>query len=316
MNENENGWRFVKKRTAADDGAVYVSADKTSYRRTGGPELQAEAGFQRRISDLNYPVPHVLEEGVTDDGHYYVVEESLGDQTLHDRAVASLDGSRDLPDDVVDTAAQVAARLLRAQAAHLVQPTPSALRQWLDNAGFTQNVFQENPDLDSNRTHAALDHVLEHLGTVPLVRGHLDYGLPNVMPAGVIDWQHYGLVPLGYDVLPALEIIAFKGGNKGYTASPGQRRRYLAAVDDASLNATGQPVSQNLGAYLLVKALFFLALMRPTDPSSTDKHLKWQYRRHLYTKGLEQYEHTGTVDSALFPGLEEFAAGHSAGDHP
>ncbi|MFF2060956.1 phosphotransferase [Streptomyces sp. NPDC058200] len=312
---NEKNWRFVKKRTAAD-GAVYVSVDKTRYRRTGGAELQAEAEFQRRIADLNYPVPHVLEEGVTDDGHYYVVEESLGDQTLHERAVASLDGGRALHGDVVDTAAQVAARLLRAQAAHLAQPTPGSLRQWMDSAGFTRNVFQENPDLDNTRTHAVLDHALDRLGTVPLVWGHLDYGLPNVLPAGVIDWQHHGLVPLGYDVLPALEIIAFKGGNKGYTASLDQRRRYLAVLDDASLNATGQPISQNLGAYLLVKALFFLALMRPTDPSRTDKHLKWQYRRHLFTKGLEQYERTGTVDTALFPRLEEFAAGHSAGDHP
>ncbi|MFD5572772.1 phosphotransferase [Streptomyces cadmiisoli] len=312
---NENDWRFVKKRTAAD-GAVYVAADATRYKRTGGAELQAEAAFQRRIADLDYPVPHVLEEGVTDDGHHYVVEESLGDQTLHDRAVTSLDGSRSLPDDVADTAAQVAARLLRAQAAHLVQPTPGTLRQWLDSAGFTHNVFQENPDLDNIRTHATLDHALDHLGTVPLVHGHLDYGLPNVLPAGVIDWQHHGLVPLGYDVLPALEIIAFKGGTKGYTASPGQRHRYLAALDDASLTATGHPVSQNLGAYLLVKALFFLALMRPIDPTRTDKHLKWQYRRHLFTEGLEQYERTGTVDTALFPGLEEFAAGHSAGDHP
>lgn len=315
MNDNENGWRFVKKRTAAD-GAVYVSADGTRYRRTGGAELQAEAEFQRRIASLDYPVPHVLEESVTDDGRHYVVEESLGDQTLHDRAVASLNGGRDLTDVVVDTAAQVAARLLRAQAAHLVQPTPGALRQWLEDAGFTQNVFQENPDLDNSRTRAALHHALDRLDTVPLVWGHLDYGLPNVLPAGVIDWQHHGLVPLGYDVLPALDIIAFKGGTKGYTASPEQRRRYLAALDDASLNATGQPVSQNLGAYLLVKALFFLALMRPTDPSRTDKHLKWHYRRHLFAKGLEQYERNRTVDTALFPRLDQFAAGHGAGDHP
>ncbi|WP_432038659.1 phosphotransferase [Streptomyces cucumeris] len=315
MNETDNEWRFVKNRTAAD-GAVYVSADGRRYRRTGDEGLRAEAAFQRQIADMHYPVPHILEEGVTGEGHYYVVEESLGDQTLHDRAVASLDGGRDLPDDVVDTAAQVAVRLLRAQAAHLIQPTPSTLRQWLDSAGFTQNVFQENPDLDNARTHAALDHALDRLGTVPLVLGHLDYGLPNVLPAGVIDWQHHGLVPFGYDVLPALDIIAFKGGNKGYTASPDQRRRYLSALDDASLNSTGQTASQNLGAYLLVKAMFFLALMRPTDPSRTDKHLKWHYRRHLFTEGLEQYERTRTVDTALFPSLENFAAGHSTGDHP
>jgi hypothetical protein len=230
--------------------------------------------------------------------------------------VACLDGGRDLHDDVVDDAALVAGRLLRAQAAHVVQPAPGALGHWLAEAGFTRNVFQENPDLDTPRTHAALEQVLEGLGSVPLVRGHLDYGLPNVLPAGVIDWQHHGLVPLGYDVLPALDIIAFKGGAKGYTASPDQRRRYLVALDDASRDATGQPVSQNLGPYLLVKALFFLALMRPADPSRTDKHLKWQYRRHLFRKGLEQYERSRTVDTALFPTLEAFSAGHSTGDHP
>ncbi|MGW8485384.1 phosphotransferase [Streptomyces sp. NPDC055886] len=312
---NEDNWRFVKKRTAAD-GAVYVSADGARYLRTGGAELQAEAAFQRRVADLDYPVPRVLAEGVADGGHFYVVEESLGERTLHDQAVASLDGDRTLPDDVADTAARVAVRLLRAQAAHTVQPTPGALRQWLVRAGFTQNVFHENPDLDNPQTYAVLDHALDRLATVPLVHGHLDYGLPNVLPAGVIDWQHHGLVPLGYDVLLALEIIAFKGGAKGYTASPGQRHRYLAVLDDAAGNATGQPISQHLGAYLLVKALFFLALMRPTDPSRTDKHLKWQYRRHLFTKGLQQYEHTGTVDTALFPSLHEFAAGHSLGDHP
>ena len=312
---NDSNWRFVKKRTAAD-GAVYVCADGSRYRRTGGADLQAEAAFQRQLTDLGYPVPPVVEEGVTTDGHYYVVEESLGDQTLHERAVDALDGGRTLHDDVVDTAGQVAARLLRAQAAHVVKPTPDTLQRWLQSAGFTQNVFQENPDLDNPRTRAALEDVLDRVGTVPLVRGHLDYGLPNVLPAGVIDWQHHGLVPLGYDVLPALEIIAFKGGAKGYTASPDQRRRYLAALDDASLQTTSQPVSQNLGAYLLVKALFFLALMRPTDLSRTDKHLKWQYRRHLFMKGLEQYERNRTVDTALFPTLETFAAGHSAGDHP
>ncbi|WP_097973408.1 phosphotransferase [Streptomyces sp. gb14] len=312
---NEDDWRFVKKRTAAD-GAVYVSADSARYLRTGGAELQAEAAFQRRVADLDYPVPRVLAEGVADGGLFYVVEESLGERTLHDQAVASLDGDRTLPDDVADTAARVAVRLLRAQAAHTVQSTPGALRQWLVCAGFTQNVFQENPDLDNPHTHAVLDHALDRLATVPLVHGHLDYGLPNVLPAGVIDWQHHGLVPLGYDVLLALEIIAFKGGAKGYTASPGQRHRYLAVLDGVANDAAGQPVSQHLGAYLLVKSLFFLALMRPTDPSRTDKHLKWQYRRHLFTKGLQQYEHTGTVDTALFPGLHEFAAGHSLGDHP
>ncbi|MER5302146.1 aminoglycoside phosphotransferase family protein [Streptomyces lasiicapitis] len=307
-------WQLVKKRTADADGAVYVSADGTRYRRTGGEALRAEAAFQEMVAGLGYPVPRVLEHGMDADGMFCVVEESLGARSLHELAVA--DGGRDLPEAVVDQLAQVSARLLHAQSLHPVGPDRGALRRWVEQAGWTHNVFAENPDLDTARTHQALGRVMDELAPVPLAWGHLDYGLPNVLPAGVIDWQHHGRMPLGYDVVPALEVIPFKGGAKGYSATPAQRRRYLDVLDAASQAAGGPPVSPHLGAFLLVKSLFFLALMRPTDPARTDKHQKWQYRRHLFAKGLEQYEHAGTVDTALFPTLDDVAAGQRAAGHP
>ncbi|MGW7579249.1 hypothetical protein ACWGJY_36065, partial [Streptomyces sp. NPDC054765] len=73
---------------------------------------------------------------------------------------------------------------------------------------------------------------------------------------------------------------------------------------------------QHLGPYLLVKALFFLALMKPTDPARTDKQLKWRFRRHLLTEVLEQYERTGAVDPARFPTLGGFAARRDTAGHP
>jgi hypothetical protein len=309
-------WQLVKKRTADADGAVYVSADGTRYRRTGGKALRDEAAFQQMVSGLDYPVPRVLEHGETGDGTFYVVEESLGGQSLHEMAVAALDGGRELSDSVVDQLAQVSTRLLYAQAEHPVEPGLGALRQWVEQAGWTHNVFAENPDFDTPRVHAALTRVMVDLDGVPLCWGHLDYGLPNVLPAGVIDWQHHGVLPLGYDVALALEVIPFKGGAKGYAATPAQRERYLAALDSAARAAGAAPVSPHLGAFLLVKSLFFLALMRPTDPARTDKHQKWQYRRHLFLKGLEQYERTGNVDTALFSTLDDFADGQGGSDRP
>ncbi|NUK23688.1 aminoglycoside phosphotransferase family protein [Streptomyces lunaelactis] len=309
-------WRFVKKRTADADGAVYVSADGTRYRRTGGDGLRAEAAFQQMIAALGYPVPSVLEHGELGDGQFYVVEESLGGQSMHEMAVESLDGGRELSTPVVDQLAEVSARLLHAQAAHPVLPQPGILRQWTVQAGWTHNVFAENPDFDTPRIHAALTRAMDQLDGVPMCWGHLDYGLPNVLPAGVIDWQHHGVMPLGYDVALALEVIPFKGGAKGYAATPAQRERYLAALDSAARAAGAEPVSPHLGAFLLVKSLFFLALMRPTDPARVDKHQKWQYRRHLFVKGLEQYERTGDIDTALFPTLDGFAAGQGAADRP
>ncbi|MET7305331.1 phosphotransferase [Embleya sp. NPDC005575] len=312
---SESQWEFVKNRTAAD-GAVWRSADGKFFKRTGGADLREEARFQRRIGELGYPVPHVVDEG-TEDGRAYFVEESLGAASLHDTALAATGGQPAvMTDEVVDGAAAIAARLLTAQAAHPQPAPPGALRGWVERAGFTANVFAENPDLDTPRVRALTGRALDRLGSVPLVWSHFDYGLPNAFPAGVIDWQHHGLAPLGYDVVPALEIIAFKGGSKGYTAGAAQRARYLAALDAVSLPAAGHPVSEHLGEFLLVKSLFFLALMKPADPTRTDKLLKWDYRRRLFTMGLDQYEHCATVDTAAFPTLDEFAAGDRVTGHP
>ncbi|MER5969434.1 phosphotransferase [Streptomyces sp. NPDC002055] len=309
-------WRLVKPRTADADGAVYVSADGSRYRRTGGEGLRREAAFQQRAADWDYPVPHVLEQGRLPDGAFFVDEESVGTQSLHEMALASLDGGPELPDQVVDQLAAVSSRLLTAQARHPADGEPGALRTWVEQAGWTDMVFTENPDLDTSRLRAALARAVDEVAGLPLVWGHLDYGLPNVLPGGVIDWQHHGVAPLGYDAAPALEIVAFKGGAKGYAATPEQRARYLATLDTAARAAGGPPVSPRLGAFLMVKSLFFLALMRPTDPARVDKHQKWQYRRHLVLTGVEQYERTGTIDTALFPTLDGFAAGPGATGRP
>lgn len=305
--ENNDDWQLVKRRTADADGAVYVSADGRRYRRTGGEALRAESEFQQMVEQLGYPVPRLLARGEDPDGRVWVVEESLGAHSLHDEAVA--DGGQDLSDAVVDQLAQVSARLLHAQLTQPVTAEPGALQRWVDQAGWTRNVFAENPDLDTARTRGALAQAAARLEGLPLVWSHLDYGLPNVLRAGVIDWQHHGVGPAGYDVALALEIVPFKGGAKGYTASPAQRGRYLAALDSAASVAGSSSVSDHLGSFLLVKSLFFLALMRPADPAPADKTQKWQYRRHLFLKGLEQYERTGDIDTASFPTLDQFAAG-------
>ncbi|MGP8303655.1 hypothetical protein ACTPOK_38240 [Streptomyces inhibens] len=142
-------WCFVKRRTADPvGGVVHVSGDGTRYMRTGGESLAAEASYQRQLVALGYPVPRVLDDGVSDDGisddgPNFVVGESLGERPLHEMALASLDGTRALSDTVVDLAAEAGGRLLRTQASHAVPATPQALRVWVREAGWTDSVFTE-----------------------------------------------------------------------------------------------------------------------------------------------------------------------------
>ncbi|MFF8769697.1 phosphotransferase [Kitasatospora sp. NPDC015120] len=296
-------WEFVKDRTATQ-GAVWRSADGLLYKRTGGEDLRAEIEFQQMASGLGYPVPEIVDSGL-EDGGYFVVERAIGDTSLHEEALADARRDGQVTHQVVDTAAAVASRLLRAQARH---PLPAT--SWFEKAAFAAEVFEENPDFDTSRVHEAVKVALDRLATLPMVHGHLDYGLPNVLEAGVIDWQHHGPIPLGYDVYPALDIVAFKGGGKGYTVTSGQRAAYTAALDETTASLIGQQVSEHLGDFLLVKCFFFLALMRLTDPTRHDKHIKRQYRRTLFTMGLDQYESSNTIDTGTFPTLKRFTAEH------
>ncbi|MEU6233685.1 phosphotransferase [Kitasatospora sp. NPDC047058] len=298
-----SGWEFVKDRTAAE-GTVWRSADQLLYKRTGGEDLRAETEFQQLAADLGYPVPEVVDSG-SEGGRYFVVERAIGDYSLHEEALADAGRDGQVSYQVISTAASVASRLLQAQARHPIPPMP-----WFERAAFAAEVFEENPDFDTPRVHEAVAHALDRLARLPMVRGHLDYGLPNVLQAGVIDWQHHGPVPLGYDVYPALDIVAFKGGGKGYGITPEQRAVYTAALDETTASLTGQRVSEHLGDFLLVKCFFFLARMRPADPTRHDKHIKWQYRRTLFTTGLDQYESAASIDTGAFPTLKRFTSEH------
>lgn len=309
-------WEFVKHRTAAD-GAVWRSTDGLLYKRTGDASVDGEAHVQRLLTDLGYPVPELVETGQID-GIYYFIEFSVGSASLHELALSDVSQAGHVGQDVIEQAAEVSTRLLTAQARNPLPAGPTQLREWFERAGFAGNVFTENPDLNTPRVHEAVTRALRRLGDVPLCRSHVDYGLPNAFPGGVIDWQHYGIAPLGYDVYPMLEIAAFKGGNKGYQFTPEQCTRYLTALDEVSTRLAGQPLGGYQGEFLLVKCFFFLALMRPTDPARHDKYLKWRYRRTLFEMGLEQYESSGAIHTGTFPTFAAFterlaqpAAGHS-----
>jgi hypothetical protein len=242
-------------------------------------------------------------------GTYYFVEHCAG-VSLHGQALASADTSGRVGDSLNSAAVEVSVRLLEAQARNPLPTSRTDLRAWFEHAGFAANVYAENPDLDTPRTWDTVERALHRLQDVPMCRSHLDYGLPNAFPGGVIDWQHHGDAPLGYDVYPMLDIVSFKGGARGYRFSPGQRADYLSGLDEASTRLLGQPLSGHQGDFLLVKCFFFLALMRPAEPERRDKHIKWQYRRALFGMGLEQYESSCAIRTETFPTLAEFTSRH------
>ncbi len=300
-------WEWVKARTAAE-GAVWRSNDRSLFKRTGGAEVCAEARFQGMLADQGFPVPEIVEAG-EEKGRFFFIEQSVGEESLHDIAVRDTKETGTVRQSTLDTAAEISVRLLTAQT-RTARREPGEGTDWVRRAGFIDNVFAENPDLDTDRIRKALAMVSERLHEVPAAYGHLDYGLPNAFRNGVIDWQHHALVPVGFDVYPMLDITAFKGGGKGYTFTREQRQSYITTLDKASRDLMGFPLSCFLGDFLLVKCFFFLALMRPKDTADQRRQTKWAYRRKLFILGAGSYGHDRRIDTGSFPTLSSFLADH------
>lgn len=300
-------WKPVTSRNTADVGAVWYSPAQGLYKRTGGPEVEAEGRHQRLLADLGFPVPRPDEVGFADEEHYFT-EPEVGARSLHELAVeqAANDDGR-VQDTLVDTAVRISSTLLRAQAAHAFENTKEGTRTWLWRAGFVDEVFSENPDLDTEEVRGLLDMATERLSRLPLCHGHLDYGLPNAFPDSVIDWQHHAPAPLGSDVCAMLDIAAFKGGKMGYGFTPEQRSHYLRAMDDVAQECVGMDLSPYQGDFLLAKCFFFLVHTRPESESGPDKHRKWRYRRTLFGLATREYAATRGIDTGAFPSLADFA---------
>jgi Phosphotransferase enzyme family len=299
-------WEFVKRRTAST-GGVWRSGDGLLFLRNGDSSVLTEADHQRELACLGYPVPEITDSGQSAERGCWFTERCAGAASLHTLALADFEREGRVGGHTLRLAAEVSGRLLTTQFSAAAPADPRARRAFFEQAGFAASVREENPDLDTPHVRDVAGLALKRLAELPMCPSHLDYGLPNAFPHTVIDWQHAGPAPLGYDVLPMLEIAAFKGGNRGYEFTPGQRAGYLTSLDNVGQRLTGMPLSRFLGEFLLVKCFFFLALMRPTDDSRPDKHLKWRYRRELFDSGIDQYEQSGTIDTASFPTLAEFA---------
>lgn len=300
-------WEFVKPRTATD-GAVWRSDDGAVFKRDGGHDLRAEAQAQKALGEMGYPVPEIVETGDAK-GTSYFIETSLGKMSLHDRALRDVEQTGAVQRTTLDAAAEVSGRLLAAQIRTAASKAGSS-EHWIHQAGFIDEVLAENPDLDNSRVRDTVRVIARRLRETPISHGHLDYGLPNAFPDGVIDWQHQSRAPVGFDVYPMLDITAFKGGSNGYAFTRKQRCDYVEALDMVSTDLLGLALSRLLGDFLMVKCFFFLALMKPKDMANRRKRIKWAYRRKLFSLCLESYEHSNAIDTAAFPTLEGFAAGY------
>jgi hypothetical protein len=269
---------------------VAVFRGNGSYLRLGG-SLADELAVQRVMLAQGYPVPQILEVGERD-GTPYLVEESVGEQTLGDtwerragRAQPTAEefaGFRDLM-----------RRQARAQV-KVRRPWKSA--DLADFLGVRRAC--ENLPLLVAAIEAAFEEAAARLGRLPSTLQHGDLHPFNTCARGVIDLEGAGWAPAGYDVTTAVLDPTLAEGvweRRRLTLAwftPEQVTTYLGAIDEEFRRASLPLPSRLVDAYLVCRAIAMCSRIHPD-------HEVWERRQLVLERALRTFLDVGRFPIAL-----------------
>ncbi|MFL6133810.1 MAG: hypothetical protein ACJ72A_13460 [Nocardioidaceae bacterium] len=213
------------ERVCVRRSGVAVYRGETGYLRIGS-RLEPELAVHRLMLERDYPVPRILHVG-RHDGVLYVIEESLGSQTLGDRFAAEQRADGRISDEGFSLFLAVAERYATAQSA---SARPAAT-----------------------------------LGEAPMAVVHPDLHAFNMCRGGVIDVEGADWGQAGSDVATAPFVPALCGltGPDSPWFDAGQISKYLAMVDGVFGDQGLPPPTDRLDELLVRRAISVCAKQHP-----------------------------------------------------
>jgi len=299
-----SAWEYLRPRGfEPKDGAIYRSPDGQFVLRTGEPgRLHPEAEFAQQARGHGYPLPEITEVGMVDDEVAYFIERSAGERTF---------GNINLEDGFWEML-EIARQFFRAQLNPEFRPSAA---DDLREAIKLPVVFEENPDLDAGWIEEAVSRSESRIAELPLVYCHGDFTPFNIMPGGVIDFEHRLAAPFGYDVVTLIRYQRF-WDHPGPNGEANARRyefdldKYVGAVKlaDLILEELGYPkFTPHFDDFLILKAIWALAKTR-FDEVGTYKYHRWQWRKRVLIYCLEQYLAGEAINTIMFPAVGSFGS--------
>ncbi len=254
-----------------------------------GPGLAAELATHRQMARRGFPVAAILEHGYRGRLPYYV-EQSLGASTLGDIFDAEVDTAGSVSDESFERFTEVIAHHARAQ-------VRMATARWSVGA-FAEFIGVAraaalHPDVAGD-LRDAFEDVIRRLQQFPGTLLHGDLHSDNTCVGGVIDLEGAGRGVIGYDVVAAVFVPAMaeavpEGGAPPYAGlSSAQLSRYLSRLDDIFGACGSGPVSDELEALLLCRAISMCS-RRHRDPAI------WPIRTRLLSTTLDTVRRGGSL---------------------
>lgn len=299
----DTNWNFVKTRTLGQ-GAVYLSAYEDRYLRIGSDDdIRNEAGFAKSIHDMGFPVPEVLSDGTIDADTYYFTESSLGTKTFGDTFREEYRDSGAIEETSFGQYCRVASLFLVAQ----LKSAPSSGEQSNLRDGLNlDNVIEENPDLSKEALEKAFAKAVARVAILPLVLTHGDLGPFNMLPGGVIDFEHKFIAPVGFDVITSPFVGRFWNFTRpdgtsqlAYDFSERQIKHYLDTIDSTASNLGLENLSNFTDDMVLLKAIWETSFEKQIAEDLGNNY-RWQNKKETLRYCVNQYMADLPIDTSTF----------------
>lgn len=296
-------WHSVKERTIGQ-GIVYLSITGDRYLRIGPKNsIRDEVEFAKTLHNMGFPTPEVISGGEIDADTYYFIESSIGTRTFGDIFKEEYASTRVVEETSFDQYCRIASQFLVAQ---LESASAISEQGNLRDGVNLDNVIEENPDLAKENLKEAFSMAEARVVNLPQVLTHGDLGPLNMLPGGVIDFEHKFIAPVGYDVLTSpftsrfWNFTAPDGTSQiAYDFSEKQIRKYLNTIDATASDLGLEDLSRFTDDMLLLKAIWLTSFEKQIAKKIGNNN-RWQNKRETLRYCINQYVAGLPIDTTTF----------------
>ena len=299
-------WNYIKEKRFFGT-KIYRSVDGLKYLRIGDiDKTKSEVTYIEKLRELDFPVPEILDQGMTPESLYYFVERSVGGRSFGDtfREEYALHGA--VSDESVKSFSEIVCTFFRAQ---IKSPDQPVLNIDLSKQTMLPNVLEENPDLNANQLKECVRRIEDRLSALPQKFSHGDLAPRNVFKKGIIDFEYGSIAPIGHDILTAPILERFwgfgsddKNTHEDFYLSETQISDYFMKIESEAESHGIKNFLTYRDDFILLRAIWSLAHERE-QAKRAGNTIKWDFRKNILIYSIDCYSNQKPIDTKGFLGL-------------
>lgn len=287
---------LIKAREFSD---IRIYSDPKGIKRIGSPkELLKEYTGHMGLAKLGFPVPKIIVPLDVGNIQAFYIEENVGIFTIKDTILLK---SGTQKGKVNDESFNLFFKSIKNIASLQLK------NKFLPKDAWERNIFsrfyeleKEKPEL-GNYIQDALRILQKDLSDLAMCYSHGDLHPGNMVETKVIDFEHYGIMPLGYDLVTSVfseSIFAHGSAAKSYQFQTDQIDKFFYELDNLFLEEGVSRLTCFIRHFLVMRLVWSSVRLSKWKETQT-------YRHELCSKFLYHFINGFSMKDLITIGLHD-----------